>query len=96
MIARRTWLVMALLASLVIVATAAGCGAATPEVIEKEVVVEKKVVETVIVEKEVAVEKEVGENRHCREGDHCHAFGPYGFHRGALGHSIPTRWIPIR
>jgi len=38
---------------------AAACGAAEPQVIEKEVVVEKPVVQTVVVEKEVPVEKEV-------------------------------------
>jgi len=61
MIAKRSLWTMALLASLVIAAVAAGCGAATPEVIEKEVVVEKPVVQTVVVEKEKVVEKPVVE-----------------------------------
>ena len=38
---------------------AAGCGAATPEVVEVEKVVEKPVVQTVEIEKQVVVEKEV-------------------------------------
>jgi len=59
---KHTWikpLVLTVTVLLLFAILGAGCGAATPEVIEKQVVVEKEVKETVVIEKEVAVEKEV-------------------------------------
>jgi len=52
---------LVLLTLLTVVSLLAGCPAATPQVVEKEVVVEKPVPQTVVVEKEVIVEKPVVE-----------------------------------
>lgn len=59
LISKRGWLLISIVALIALIA--AGCGAATPQVVEKEVVVEKPVVQTVVVEKEKIVEKPVVE-----------------------------------
>jgi oligopeptide transport system substrate-binding protein len=58
---RGKWVTTLVLVTIVMAPLAACAPAATPEVVEKEVVVEKPVVQTVVVEKEKVVEKPVVE-----------------------------------